>query len=102
MLKRFSISLEHSLLDDFELFSRKRKYSNRSEAIRDLIHKAFVQEEWEADQEVGGITLDMAFTHPMERGPVMEMGQPGQFGVPASGGNKNLRPPCPENAPRRS
>ena len=55
MLKRFSISLDDSLLADFDLFIRKRKYSNRSEAIRDLIRKAFVREEWEEDQEVVGV-----------------------------------------------
>lgn len=27
------------------------------------------------------IALDMAFTHPMDRGPVMEMGRPARFGV---------------------
>lgn len=54
MFKRFPISLDDSLLVDFDLFIRKRKYSNRSEAIRDLIRKAFVREEWEEDLEVGG------------------------------------------------
>jgi len=38
------------------------------------------------------VTLDIAFTHPMEWGPVMEMGKPVQFGVLAGGGKKDLRP----------
>lgn len=62
MLKRFSISLEECLLDDFDLFIRKQKYSNRSEAIRDLIRKAFVREEWEADLEVVGV-ISLVYDH---------------------------------------
>jgi len=62
MLKRFSVSLEDSLLDDFDLFIRKRKYSNRSEAVRDLIRKAFVREEWEADREVVGV-ISLVYDH---------------------------------------
>jgi cobalt/nickel transport protein len=38
------------------------------------------------------ITLDIAFTHPMEWGPVMEMGKPVQFGVLGNGRKKDLRP----------
>lgn len=62
MLKRFSVSLEDSLLDDFDLFIRKRKYSNRSEAVRDLIRKVFVREEWEADREVVGV-ISLVYDH---------------------------------------
>jgi len=37
------------------------------------------------------VRLDIAFTHPMERGPVMEMGPPVQFGVLAGGRRQDLR-----------
>ncbi len=36
------------------------------------------------------ITLDVIFTHPMEQGPVMEMGRPQQFGVLVSGEKRDL------------
>ena len=36
-LIRFGVSLDHHLLDDFDLHIKKRKYTNRSEALRDLI-----------------------------------------------------------------
>lgn len=36
------------------------------------------------------IDLDLQFTHPMQRGPVMEMGQPQRFGVLGPDGNRNL------------
>jgi CopG family nickel-responsive transcriptional regulator len=55
MLERFSISIEKNLLRKFDKYIQKRKYTNRSEAIRDLIREVFVKEEWEADKEVFGV-----------------------------------------------
>ncbi len=39
----------------------------------------------------GKLTLGLTFTHPMEWGPVMEMGAPKQFGVLAHGEKKDLK-----------
>ena len=36
-LVRFGVSLDHHLLDDFDRHIQRRKYTNRSEALRDLI-----------------------------------------------------------------
>ena len=55
MLKRFSISLESKLLDKFDRYISVRKYTNRSEAIRDLIREAFVKEEWDSGKDVFGV-----------------------------------------------
>jgi CopG family transcriptional regulator, nickel-responsive regulator len=55
MLERFSISLEKNLLEKFDKYIQKRKYTNRSEAIRDLIREVFVKEEWDTDKEVFGV-----------------------------------------------
>ena len=41
-LIRFGVSLDHHLLDDFDLHIKKRKYTNRSEALRDLIRDNLV------------------------------------------------------------
>lgn len=59
MLKRFSISLEENLLDSFDSYIKEQSYNNRSEAIRDLIRKSLVREEWETDNKIimGVITL---------------------------------------------
>jgi CopG family transcriptional regulator, nickel-responsive regulator len=56
---RFGISLEADLLQRFDRHIRKRRYTNRSEAIRDLIRDELVREEWTgADGDVvGAITL---------------------------------------------
>ena len=52
MLKRFTISIEQELLDDFDTYMQQHQYKNRSEAIRDLIRERFVQNEWAADKDV--------------------------------------------------
>jgi CopG family nickel-responsive transcriptional regulator len=62
MLKRFSVSLEDKLLAVFDQYIRKNQYNNRSEAIRDLIRKSFVHEEWEADKEVMGV-VTLVYDH---------------------------------------
>ncbi len=62
MLKRFSVSLEDGLLADFDEFIKRRQYTNRSEAIRDLIRKEFVKEEWGEDKEVIGV-ITLVYDH---------------------------------------
>jgi len=41
-------------------------------------------------EEPGKVSLDMVFTHPMEQGPVMEMGRPRRFGVLVNGRKHDL------------
>ena len=62
MLKRFSVSMEAELIDQFDAFIRARGYENRSEAIRDLFRKEFVQETWDLDGEVAGV-ITLAYDH---------------------------------------
>ena len=62
MLERFSIAIEKQLLNKFDSFILKRKYKNRSEAIRDLIRGSFVAEEWSANEEVIGI-ITLTYDH---------------------------------------
>jgi len=59
---RFGISIDEKLLRKFDAFIRKRKYSNRSEAIRDLIRRNFVEEEWEKGKEVVG-SISLVYDH---------------------------------------
>jgi len=55
---RFGVSLNKELLEKFDSLIRERNYSNRSEAIRDLIRDEFVKKEWiEGDDVAGAITL---------------------------------------------
>ncbi len=62
MLKRFSVSLEEELLERFEEYISCHGYSNRSEAIRDLIRRKLVNEEWEQDSEVVGV-VTLVYNH---------------------------------------
>jgi CopG family nickel-responsive transcriptional regulator len=62
MLKRFTISLDEKLLEDFDTFIKQRRYVNRSEAIRDLIRSSFVEKEWQADKDVVGV-ISMVYDH---------------------------------------
>jgi len=56
---RFGVSLEETLLAQFDRMIARKGYANRSEAIRDLIREAFVREQWESGtgEAVGTITL---------------------------------------------
>ena len=62
MLKRFSVSLEEDLLEKFDDYINSHGYSNRSEAIRDLIRTTLVNEEWEQDSEVVGV-VTLVYNH---------------------------------------
>ena len=57
-LVRFGVSLEKSLLDRFDDLIRAKQYTNRSEALRDLIRRELVDKEWQGGRDVAGaITL---------------------------------------------
>ena len=51
---RFGVSLEEALLHNFDSLIKKRKYTNRSEAIRDLIRQELLKKDLEEDREVAG------------------------------------------------
>ncbi|MBA3045623.1 MAG: nickel-responsive transcriptional regulator NikR [Candidatus Thermoplasmatota archaeon] len=56
---RIGISIEPELLEKFDQLIEEKQYTNRSEAIRDIIRKNLVAEEWEKGigTVVGSITL---------------------------------------------
>jgi CopG family transcriptional regulator, nickel-responsive regulator len=62
MLKRFSVSIEDRLLTQFDEYMHPRGYTNRSEAVRDLIRKALVNQEWEQNSEVVGV-VTLVYNH---------------------------------------
>lgn len=51
---RFGVSLEETLLDDFDDLIKRRQYTNRSEAIRDLIRQELLKKDLDEDREVAG------------------------------------------------
>ncbi len=57
-LVRFGVSLEEDLLIQFDRLIKQRKYTNRSEALRDMIREELIKKEWTENKEVtGAITL---------------------------------------------
>ncbi len=57
-LTRFGVSLESDLLARFDRLVRERGLANRSEALRELIRREFVKEQWDGQGEVAGaVTL---------------------------------------------
>ena len=61
-MERFSISMEDNLVQKFDEHLIRRGYSNRSEAVRDLVRKALIDEEWQAGEEVVGV-ITLVFDH---------------------------------------
>jgi len=60
---RFGVSLDAELLAPFDKLCARRGYSNRSEAIRDLIRKTLVEESWEQGGEECAGTLSLVYDH---------------------------------------
>ncbi|MFA4933819.1 MAG: nickel-responsive transcriptional regulator NikR [Candidatus Omnitrophota bacterium] len=57
-LIRFGVSIDKILLSKFDRFIKDKKYTNRSEAFRDLIRHELIQQQWKGCQEIAGaITL---------------------------------------------
>ena len=61
-LVRFGVSLPAELLDRFDRVIHRKGYTNRSEALRDLIRENLVEQEWEEGAEVVGAIM-MVFDH---------------------------------------
>ncbi|HRR35374.1 MAG TPA: nickel-responsive transcriptional regulator NikR [Kiritimatiellia bacterium] len=53
-LTRFSVSLEESLIRQFDAKIKKERCPTRSKAVGDLIRASLVRTQWEANEEVAG------------------------------------------------
>ncbi len=62
-LIRFGISIEDTLLEKFDRLIQERNYSNRSEAIRDLIRNELVQEQWQDSETEAVGTITIIYDH---------------------------------------
>ena len=61
-LIRYGISLPEILSRKFDRLIKKKKYTNRSEAIRDLIRHALVEEEIKSNVEVVAV-VNLLYNH---------------------------------------
>lgn len=60
---RFGVSLDSDLLEPFDALCERNGYGNRSEAIRDLIRKALVEDAWGQDDAAAAGTLTLVYDH---------------------------------------
>ncbi len=60
---RFGISIDERLLNRFDTLIEEKGYINRSEAIRDLIRNALVEEEWAKENREAVGTVSLVYDH---------------------------------------
>jgi len=63
MVERIGISLEKKLLKQFDRLIRRKGYSNRSEAVRDLIREKLIEEEWAAPKGETVAAVFLVYDH---------------------------------------
>ena len=62
-IKRFGVSMEGRLLEQFDSYIAINNYENRSEAIRDLIRKELVEQEWAKTNEEVARAIVIVYDH---------------------------------------
>ena len=60
---RFGVSMDETLLREFDQLISRKGYRNRSEAFRDLIRDNLVQEEWKGGKQETVGTLALVYNH---------------------------------------
>lgn len=62
-LKRFGVSMDETLLQNFDQLIKEKGYDNRSEAVRDLVRQALVQQTWEDDEQIVAGSILIFYDH---------------------------------------
>ena len=60
---RYTVSMEAPLLDQFDVLIEKRGYATRSEAVRDLIRSALVEEQLSNPRQKVAATVTLVYHH---------------------------------------
>lgn len=60
---RFGVSMDAELLAALDGLLARKGYANRSEAIRDLVRDAIVEDDWDADDEPTAAVLSLVYDH---------------------------------------
>ncbi|MEM0150254.1 MAG: nickel-responsive transcriptional regulator NikR [Thermoplasmata archaeon] len=63
MIKRFGVSMDKELLDNFDNFIRKYGYMNRSEAIREIIKERLIEEKVKNEEGISFGTIVIVYDH---------------------------------------
>ena len=59
---RFGVSLEKELLEELDQYVKENQFSNRSQAIRQLINKNLVEKKWQCNNIVAG-SVNLVYKH---------------------------------------
>ena len=62
-LVRFGIAIEPQLLAQLDHWAAKHQYTNRSEALRDLVRRELVADEWQAGSAETMATITLVYDH---------------------------------------
>ena len=62
-LKRFGVSMEGNLLRKFDHLVKLKGYENRSEAVRDLVREAIIQQSWEDNEQMIAGSILLFYDH---------------------------------------
>ena len=62
-LKRFGVSMDGGLLRRFDHLVKMKGYENRSEAVRDLVREAIVQQLWEDEEQIIAGSILLFYDH---------------------------------------
>jgi CopG family nickel-responsive transcriptional regulator len=74
-LVRFGVSIEQDLLENYDRLTNERGYATRSEALRDLIRDALIQQKIETQNEIEALgSLTLVYDH-HARNLAQEMGE---------------------------
>ena len=66
-LTRIGVAIERDLLSEFDGLIDQRGYASRSEAFRDLIRDALVQEQWTSESGLVVGTVTLVYDHHVRR-----------------------------------
>ncbi len=62
-LQRFGVSMDGKLLEEFDRLIESKGYTNRSEAIRDLVRDYLIEEKWSTGETMVVGTVTLVFNH---------------------------------------
>lgn len=62
-IMRFGVSIDGSLMKEFDALISRKGYATRSEAIRDMIRDTLVEQEWEAGKQETVGTITIVYNH---------------------------------------
>lgn len=62
-ISRFGVAMPKALLEKFDSLISKKNYPNRSQALRDLIRQALVEEEWKLKNKETVGTVTFVYNH---------------------------------------